>query len=65
MVSILAATSYLLETQATRLLQSQSESETATDARTDAEALEKLEKENGTRRTGKADAVSAVGSVKT
>jgi hypothetical protein len=61
LISILAATSYLLETQATRLLQSQSASATASSARADAErirselaliseplslaALEKLEKE--------------------
>jgi hypothetical protein len=61
LISVLAATSYLLETQATRLIQSEKASETATSARTDAErirgelssisetlsvtALEKLEKE--------------------
>jgi hypothetical protein len=61
LISVLAPSSYLLETQATRLLQSERASETATDARTDAErirgdlasiseplsvtALERLEKE--------------------
>jgi hypothetical protein len=39
LISVLAATSYLLETQATRLLQSEKASETATSARTDAERI--------------------------
>jgi hypothetical protein len=39
LISVLAATSYLLETQATRLIQSEKASETATGARTDAERL--------------------------
>jgi hypothetical protein len=38
-ISILVATSYLLETQATRLLQSEKTSETAASARTDAERI--------------------------
>jgi hypothetical protein len=39
LISVLAATSYLLETQATRLIQSEKASETATSARTDAERI--------------------------
>ena len=39
LISVLAASSYLLETQATRLLQSERASQTATSARTDAERI--------------------------
>jgi hypothetical protein len=39
LISVLAATSYLLETQATRLLTAEKASETATGARTDAERI--------------------------